>query len=123
MTLFDLLFIVSFVTSVILIIRIGYLAVRGRKTSVKTTARFLGGFVGIYAAIVVQVSLSSARKLVGIGEPRCFDEWCIAVTAVSRQHAIGDVKAQGVYYRRQVAGQQPFARAAAAGNRCVHLSG
>jgi hypothetical protein len=98
MTLFDLLFIVSFLTCVFLILRIGYLAARGRNTPVKSTARFLAGFAGSYAAALVLVSLASAQRVVSVGEPRCFDEWCIAVMAVSRQPDIGGVKAQGAFY-------------------------
>jgi hypothetical protein len=42
----------------------------------------------IYLAIVAGVSLATPRKVVAIGEERCFDDWCITVERVSADRPI-----------------------------------
>jgi hypothetical protein len=98
MTPFDLLFIVSFVGMIIGALRTGYLLARGRIVAARITALRLVGFVALYGSALVLVSLLSAGKVMAVGEPRCFDEWCIAVTGVSRKPSIGNVKANGLFY-------------------------
>jgi len=48
----------------------------------------------VYFAIVIGASLFWPRTELRLGQPRCFDDWCIAVEKASRQEAQG-----GVSYR------------------------
>ncbi len=90
MKLFDLVFLVSFFGVLATLGRLCYLLVRGRRQGTRSTARGLLAFVGLYAMVLVTVSLASPQKVLPVGEPQCFDDWCITVEAVSRQQRIGD---------------------------------
>jgi hypothetical protein len=91
MTIFDLLFILAFLSAVAALMVAVYQAIRGR-------ARQAGGILlrlviaaAVYLGIVVLVSVSSPRRVLQRGEERCFDEWCYAVSKVSRVPSAADV--------------------------------
>jgi hypothetical protein len=98
MTPFDLLFIVSFLATVVAVVRASYLVFRNRVTAAKRTATRLAMFIATYAVTLVAVSLVSPQKKLRVGEPRCFDEWCIAVTSTSQHASIGNVSANSIFY-------------------------
>jgi hypothetical protein len=98
MTPFDLLFIVSFLMTVVAVTRAGYFLVRKRAAAARQTATRLALFLAIYAVTLVVVSLVAPQERLRAGEVRCFDEWCIAVASASRQPSIGNVSANGVFY-------------------------
>jgi hypothetical protein len=98
MTPFDLLFIISFLVTVIATVRAGYLLLRKRVAAAKQTGTRLAVFVTIYGVTLVGVSLASSQKKLRVGEVRCFDEWCITVASASRQPSIGNVSANGIFY-------------------------
>jgi hypothetical protein len=98
MNLFDLLFIISVLTTVGAVVRVGVLAIRKQAAAARRTATRLGVFLTTYAVVLIAVSLVSPGKVLAIGDVRCFDEWCIAVTSASRQPSIGGVRASGVFY-------------------------
>jgi hypothetical protein len=82
MSVFDLLFIVVFVAAVVtIIVAIGF-ASRGRFGRTIRIVRGYGISLGVYLGIVVVVSLFSPRRIVQMGESRCYDDWCIAVENV-----------------------------------------
>ena len=97
MKLFDLVFLVSFFAVLATLSRLCYLLVRGRRQGARNTAIALLAFVGLYAMVLVSVSLASPQKVLAVGELQCFDDWCITVEAVSRQQRIGATSANGVY--------------------------
>ena len=39
----------------------------------------------VYLGIVALVSLVGTRRVLSVGDPRCFDDWCIAVEHVSQK--------------------------------------
>ncbi len=83
MTLFDLLFLVVFLATLIALIVAAYKSLRGR---IAQAGRVLVGVVlfwAIYLCVVIAVSLSTPRRVIAMGEDRCFDDWCIAVEGVS----------------------------------------
>ncbi len=79
MTLFDLLFIVLFLTSVVTLLTAAVAALRGRGRKALSILRTFGICLAIYLAIVVAVALASPQRVINIGEPHCFDDWCITV--------------------------------------------
>ncbi|MEP6916317.1 MAG: hypothetical protein ABJC89_11760 [Acidobacteriota bacterium] len=98
MTLFDLAFVISFLVTVVALIRACYLLLRKRMAAAKQTATRLVAFVAIYAVTLVVVSLTTPQTRLHLGDVRCFDEWCITVTGASRQPSIADVSANGLFY-------------------------
>lgn len=98
MTLFDLIFLGNFLASLVTLGRVCYLLVRGRREAARRTVLGLTVSIGAYTLVLVIVSLSSRQKVLAIGEPQCFDDWCIAVEAVTRQQSIGNTQANGVFY-------------------------
>ncbi len=98
MSLFDLIFLVSFVAAVITSGRIAWLALRGRFRSAGTALIRLLACMAAYMLVLIGFSLAEPRKEIPIGEARCFDDWCITVEQAARQTAIGTAKAAGTFY-------------------------
>lgn len=90
MSIFDLLFIVLFLATVVTLLAAASFAIRGQGTHALAVLRKLGIWVGAYLGVVAVTSLFWPRTVLQIGEPRCFDDWCIAVENVTRQTA-GDL--------------------------------
>jgi hypothetical protein len=84
MTIFDLLFIVLFLTSVVTLSFAALSALLGRSTRAIGILRRYAIGAAIYFGIVITVSLVAPRRLLSIGEPLCFDDWCITVEKVER---------------------------------------
>lgn len=91
MTIFDLLFLVVFFTSVIALLTAAIFALRGRRARTLGILRACGTSVGIYLGLVVLTSLVWPRRVLDVGRPRCFDDWCIAVENVSRAPLGGSI--------------------------------
>jgi hypothetical protein len=78
-TPFDLVFLVSFLASVVMLVLALVDALRGRAArSRRTLVRGAAG-LGFYLTVLIAVSLLTPPRLMALGEKRCFDDWCIAV--------------------------------------------
>jgi hypothetical protein len=87
MTIFDLLFLLLALVAIItLIVAVGS-AVSGRLSRSLRIMRRLGIGVAIYLAIVLIVAIASPQKIYKIGDPQCFDDWCITVSKATRSEA------------------------------------
>jgi len=84
MTLFDLLFIVLFLTAIGVLAAAMVAALRGRRDRALRRLRRLGIGAGSYMVVVTLVSLVSPRRVAARGEDQCSDDWCIAVTDIAR---------------------------------------
>lgn len=84
MTIYDLLFIILFLTSVVTLAVAALAALRGRRPRAMTILRRYAIGAAIYFGIVIIVSLAAPRQLLRLGEPLCFDDWCITVENVER---------------------------------------
>jgi len=91
MTIFDLLFIVVFFASVGALAAAAFAAIRGQQVRALNILRRLGVSAFAYLAIVVIVALFSPQRVLRVGEPWCFDDWCLSVENVSRTPASGQV--------------------------------
>ena len=89
MTLSDLLFIVSALLVLGTLIRLLIVAVLRRTGPLKSTARFLGIYLTVYAALLMGFGLGRPRIFLDQGRPKCFDEWCVA--AIKTEPAAGAV--------------------------------
>ena len=87
MTLFDLLFIVLFLTASGVLVSVLVAALGGHGQSAGRRLRTLALTALGYMAIVAITSLATPRAVVGIGERQCSDDWCIAVSGA---RALGD---------------------------------
>jgi hypothetical protein len=85
MSIFDLLFIVLFLTSCVVLLLAAFAALRGRGRHALTILRNFAICFSIYMAIVFAVAMVTPRRIVNLSEPRCFDDWCIAVADASHQ--------------------------------------
>jgi hypothetical protein len=91
MSIFDLLFLVLFVATVVALGAAAVAATRGRSPS---AVRILRGFAlaaVAYFGVLCIVSLASAQPVARIGDERCSDDWCIAVTGAQRRFAASGV--------------------------------
>lgn len=55
---------------------------RGERERVRQGIAWLTGAWMVYLCVLVGVSLSQRQRVVGMGEPQCFDEMCFTVTGV-----------------------------------------
>ena len=84
MTIFDLLFILAFLISVVTMAVAAVFAVRGRLSSARKILRLYCICAAAYIAIALAVSLLKPQRVMSIGDPWCFDDWCLTVESVDR---------------------------------------
>jgi len=82
MTVFDLVFIMVFFSTVIMLVATVVAAGRGRGRRAVNILCGLGIFIAAYLAVIVVVSLTSPPQALHLNEPQCFDDWCISVDHV-----------------------------------------
>jgi hypothetical protein len=82
MTINDLIFIFSFLFTLVMAVRIAIAAIGRRWQVVVRTSRVLGIFLAIYAAVLIAVGVATPRRFYAPGERRCFDDWCAAAISV-----------------------------------------
>ena len=91
MNLFDLLFIALFLTTLCTLLAAGWFAGTRQFDRARRILQRLAWGAAAYMAIVISVSLVQPRQVLAVGEPLCFDDWCIAVTGVKRAADGGNV--------------------------------
>ncbi len=91
MTVFDLLFILVCLLSVVTLLAVLGNVTFGRGNRALRILRVYGGLVAIYLAIVVVTSLISSREILKVGESKCYDDWCIGVERFDRTIAASKV--------------------------------
>jgi hypothetical protein len=91
MTVFDLLFLGSFLVSVAALIAGAYAAIRGR---VSRAFLILGIWLAcavLYVGASVAVAYAAPQRVIAAGEPWCFDDWCLTVDNVKRVDRVYNV--------------------------------
>lgn len=100
--IFDLLFIVVVLATVITFAMAAIAGVRGRRQRAVSLLRRWVAAAAIYLGAVVVVSLLSPQRVLAIGEDWCSDDWCVAVNSVTLVPDLGPsdhpVRAKGVFY-------------------------
>jgi len=91
MSIFDLLFIAVFLATVATLLWTAILAISGQGAAALALLRGYGICAGAYLGIVAVTSVFWPRTVLRVGDPRCFDDWCITVEKASRQPAGGGV--------------------------------
>jgi len=91
MTIFELIFVLAFLASVLALVLAAIAGIRGRRTH---SLRILGAWgLGalIYCACALGVALLKSQHVIAIGDPWCFDDWCLTVESVKSAPAAGAV--------------------------------
>jgi hypothetical protein len=83
MSLFDLLFLVLALTTLISLVAAAALALARRTAQSLRILRRLAIGTVVYFAVVIAVSLFAPRRVLKLGDRQCFDDWCIAATSSS----------------------------------------
>jgi hypothetical protein len=84
MTIFDLLFILIFLATVVALATAAFQAIRGRR---RKSLRVLGVSAVsliLYFATCCASTLLTPRRELNIAQPQCFDDWCVQLDAVSK---------------------------------------
>jgi hypothetical protein len=85
MTLFDVLFLASFLVSLIVLFLAAYAAIRGRLSRAFSILGVWLACAVLYLATSLGVAYAAPQRVIAIDTPWCFDDWCLTVTKV--QHA------------------------------------
>lgn len=87
MTIFEPLFILLVLVAVGSLLTAAVLAVRGQGARALRILRRLAYSAGAYFAVVLIVALVTPQRVYRVGEPHCFDDWCLTVTGATRKPA------------------------------------
>ena len=91
MTIFDLLFIAVFFATILTLLFAAFAAVRGRGAQAFHIVKTLVIGLALYMSIVVLSSSLLPRRMVNVGEPVCYDDWCISADSVNKQSGQGSI--------------------------------
>ena len=84
MPVFDLLFILTFLISMVTMAIAAAFAIRGQRSrALKVLRRYCICAAG-YFAIAVAIAFLKPQRVISIGDPWCFDDWCLTVEKVDR---------------------------------------
>jgi hypothetical protein len=90
MNLFEPLFLLLALVTVITLVTATAFGVGGRWARAGRILRRLGIGAAVYFAVVIAVSIVSPRRVYRVGDTQCFDDWCIAVVEAHRAAAPAD---------------------------------
>ena len=83
-TIFEPLFLLCFLATVVTLIVAAVSAIRGNRAGAGESLRKLGICAAIYVAALLAVGATSQRKIYRVGDMQCFDDWCITVSGAAR---------------------------------------
>ena len=92
MTGFDLLFVAAFLAFVATLAVVVVRAVRGRRREAFRLLRGAGIAAAVYLAVGLIVSAITPRRVVAVGAPWCFDDWCLSVSSVDTTRGTDGVR-------------------------------
>ncbi len=84
MTIFDLLFIVAFLATIAALLAAAVYALRGRRAQALSALRNLGMCAAAYFVSGIAVAFFGPQHVIDVGDPWCFDDWCLSVEKVNR---------------------------------------
>jgi hypothetical protein len=84
MTIFDLLFLAAFLASVIVLVAAAYVAMRGNVTRAFSILGVWLTCAVVYLGISVAVAYAAPQRVIPVGTPWCFDDWCLTVENANR---------------------------------------
>jgi hypothetical protein len=81
--IYELLFLLILLASIITLIVAALTALRGRRQKALRILAALLIFLGVYFAICCLSTAFTPRREQSIGQPQCFDDWCIELDGAS----------------------------------------
>jgi hypothetical protein len=87
MTIFDLLFLLTALLTFVSMLVAGMLAITRRRAKALRLLRAVGIFILIYLVVSVAVAFFKPQRVLAIGNPWCFDDWCLAVDHMTERPA------------------------------------
>ena len=91
MKVFDLLFLACFLVSVIALGTAAYAAIRGRVPRAFWILRVWLACAALYLGASVAVAYAAPQRVIAVGTPWCFDDWCLTVENVKRADRVFNV--------------------------------
>ena len=88
MMIFDLLFILVVLASVVTLLTAAINLFRGRWQQALRLLVECGAGLAIYLGVVIVVSLVSPQRILALGEDKCSDDWCIAVESIAQSTSL-----------------------------------
>jgi len=84
MSPFDLVFLAAFAVSLITLIAAAIAAVRGHMPRAFSILRVWLICAALYLGISVAVAYAAPQRILQVGDPWCFDDWCLTVKNTQR---------------------------------------
>lgn len=84
MTIFDLLFILIFLASIVALATAAFQLIRGHGRKSLRVLSVSAVILAVYFAICCASTLLTPRRELTIGQPQCFDDWCVELDAITR---------------------------------------
>jgi hypothetical protein len=82
MNYFELWFLASVPLSIVIFLVAGVSAFRGRRQRAIRIVKCWGLYLAVYMAVALAVDFIQPRHTMRVGDPWCFDHWCLAVEKV-----------------------------------------
>jgi hypothetical protein len=95
MSIFDLIFILCFLASVVTFIAGVIMMIRGRWQTLVRILGLYGMCAASYFAVDMAIAYLRPQRVIAIATPWCFDEWCLAVTKATHS-AGGDAQTYNI---------------------------
>jgi hypothetical protein len=82
LSVFDLIFLLAVLCTFITLVTAGTLAIRGRRSQALRLLGIWTSSAAIYVVVGLAVSFLRPQSVRSVGEPWCFDDWCVTVQSV-----------------------------------------
>jgi len=90
-TIFDLIFLLAVLTSAVTLLLAAIAGIRGKRARFLRILRTWGIAALIYFTCAVSVAYFAPQRVIAIGDPWCFDDWCLTVEGVKSTAVEGAV--------------------------------
>ncbi len=92
MTIFDLLFILIFLATVVALATAAFQAIRGQRHKSLRVLSVSAVSLIVYFAICCASTLLTPRRELNIAQPQCFDDWCVQLDAINKSASDSSTK-------------------------------
>jgi hypothetical protein len=93
-SIFDLIFLLAMLSAVVVLIVLIAMVIQGRFRTARRVLSIYAICAVLYLGVGLAVSYTRPRHIMSVGEPWCFDDWCLAVDHVNRTPEGTDVNYQ-----------------------------
>jgi len=84
MSVYDLIFLLGVLSSAVTLVCVAVRALRGRGSRALRLLRNYAIWVGVYLAVSVGLAAVERQRIIRLGDPWCFDDWCLTAQNVNR---------------------------------------